>query len=226
MTPEQADNLLASDESETIERKSGKIAEDIADALCCFANDYAERGVGYVIIGQRPNKQIDGLNESSDKLSQRISSIARDKCKPAIPISIEIYERAGKKIAIVEVRKSPARPHFVGRALIRVGSTTRQATDAEIMLLRASGANRKVAQLMRWRAEGKRTVMVAQLPAVGQETQLSSYRYPAVLEEVTDLWLTVTLGGQKRTLQIDEIQLAYDYETDCPEVRHRGNLYR
>ena len=224
MTPEHADKLLASDESETIERKKGFNAEEIAGALCAFANDYAERGVGYVIVGQRDDKHIEGLQDNADRVSQLISSIARDKCKPAIPVSIEIHERAGKKLAIVEVRKSPARPHFVGKALVRVGSTTRQATDAEIILLRASGTNPKVAQLRRWLVEGKKTVTVAQLPAIGQEMHLSSYRSPAVLEEVTDLWLTISSGGQRRTLQIDEIYLAYDYEIDRPEIRHRGHI--
>ena len=225
MTSEQADKLLASHESETIERKTGIIADQIAGALCCFANDYAERGVGYVIIGQRDDKQIEGLNEDPDKVSQRIATIARDICKPAIPVSIEIHERAGKRVAIVEVRKSPARPHFVGKAFVRVGSTTRQATDAEIMLLRASGANPKAAQLKRWLAEGKRTVTVAQLPALGQEMHLPPHRKVAVLEEVTDLWVTVSGGGQKQTLQMDEIQLAYDYDTDRPELRHRGRIF-
>jgi len=224
MTPEWADKLLASDESETIERKKGIVAEDIADALCSFANDYAERGVGYLIIGQRDDKHIEGLQEDADRVSQLISNIARNKCKPAIPVSIEIHEQAGKKLAIVEVRQSPARPHFVGRALVRVGSTTRQATDAEIILLRASGTNPKVAQLRRWLLEGKETVTVAQLPAIGQEMHLSAYRSPAVLEEVTDLWVRISLGGQRRTLQIDEIYLAYDYEINRPEIRYHGHI--
>jgi hypothetical protein len=223
LSAEQIERLLASEESETVERKSGFNNKEIRGALIAFANDQAGRGRAWLILGQAPNKDIVGLELDEDEMQLKIADIAKNACKPTIPApSIEIVKKDGKTLAIVEVRASPARPHFDGNAWVRVGSQTRPATGEEILLMRAAQVDRKVALVTRWFNEGKRTVTVWQLPAPGQPMQRSPNVYQAEMVEVTEHWITLNEGGQVRTLPFVEFNVGYDAKNDRPQIRYHG----
>lgn len=212
MTQEQVKKLLSSEETETIERKAGFDQEEIRKALIAFANDAAGRARAWLIIGQADNRDIVGLKMGSDEAQKKISDIARNQCKPAIPVSIEISSVEGKLVAIVEVAASPARPHFDGEAWVRIGSTTRRATDAEIILLRGMHENRKVALLNRFMTEGKTTVSLVNVKRHDRQR--------AELLEVTEDWITLGLGNERRALPLAEFNVGYDYGSDRPEIRY------
>ncbi len=222
MSAEQITKLLASEESDTLERKSGFDLGEIRKTIIAFANDLAGRGIAWLIIGQAPDKQIVGLKMGADEAQRKISDIARNQCSPAIPVSVEIHDADGKKVAIVEVRRSLARPHFEGRAWVRIGSTTRVATDAEAMFLRATDTNRKFAMLKKWVDEGKTTVTFHQLGPPGSPLYRGIIRQEATLLGATEDWLHIDLGTMKPGLPLDEIGLGYDYQNDRPEIRHHG----
>ena len=210
MTPEQSATLLASDEVETIERKTGFDHKEIRKALIAFANDQAERGQGWLILGQAPNKDIVGLMMGADEVQRKIADIAKDQCNPTIPISIEIIERDGKRLAIVEVRSSLTRPHFDGKAWVRVGSTTRPATEGEIIQLRAARSNKKVSQLRRWLNEGRTIVTLSDVKLHGRER--------VTLQDVTEHWVKLGFGTTSRGFPLDDLSLSYDYDNDRPEI--------
>lgn len=216
MTSEQVQKLLASEEVETIERKKGLDPNEVCQALIAFANDLAERGCGWLILGQGPDKSIVGLKMGKDRAQQRVADIARNRCKPAIPVSIEPYEVEGKTILIVEARTSVARPHFDGDAWVRIGSTTRRATDSEIVLMRAAQSERKVALAHRWLRDGKKEVVLV--------TVESRDRCRAALKDVTEDWVVLDLGGKPRAIPWGELTLSYDYENDRPEIRDHGRM--
>jgi hypothetical protein len=216
------EELLKADESETLERKQSFDADEICKAIIAFANDLYERGGGRLILGQAPDKTIVGLKAGGDEVQRRVSDIARNRCAPAIPVSIETHEKEGKLVAVVEVRKSPARPHFVGKAWARMGSTTRSATDAEIMLMRVTEENRKIALLRRWLQEGKTTVVFWQLPARGQDFARSPRVTQAKLLDVNENWVVMDMGGIKRAFPFSEFELAYDYNQNLPQIRYHG----
>jgi len=222
MTQEKVDELLAAEESETLERKRGLDDSEVCQALIAFANDQAGRGRGWLILGQAPDKKIVGLRIGKDKAQLRIANIAKDRCRPAIPVSIEIAEREGKAVAIVEVRASGARPHFYGNAWVRVGSQTRRATDAEIVLMRAAAADRKVALLVRWFNEGKKDVILWQLPAPGMPLQKSPNVSQAVMVDISEDWVVLDLGGRRLALPFAEFNVGYDHNKDKPQLRYHG----
>lgn len=142
--------------SDRLERKASLSDSDaIRDTFIQFANDLAARGGGYLIVGQAPNKSLAGLTVNDDEAQQKLADIARTRCRPAIPIVVECHSVDGARIAIVDVRASAARPHFIGNCYVRVGSTKRAATDAEIVALIHAGTNPKLAELQSWLADGK-----------------------------------------------------------------------
>ena len=221
-TPEQIDNLLQSDESEIIERKSGFDNRKIRQALIAFANDQADRGRGWLILGQDKNKSIVGLKGDRDKIQRDIADIASTQCHPAIPVSIEVIDREGKMVSIVEIRRSVARPHFEGDAWVRIGSTTRREKDAEIMLMRAAQTDRKVALVTKWFNAGKRNVKFWTLPAPGSPSNRSPEAHTAELEDVTEDWIVLNEGGKKRSFPFIEFNVGYDPEKDRLVIRYHG----
>jgi hypothetical protein len=219
---EHIEKLLGTEESEALERKQGFDDGEICKAILAFANDLYERGAGWLILGQAPDKTIVGLRIGGDEAERRISDIARNRCTPAVPVSIETYQRDGKTTVVVEVRKSPARPHFDGKAWVRMGSTTRLATDAEIMLMRVTEENLKIALLKRWLEEGKTTVVFWQLPARGLDFSRSPGAAQAKLLDVNENWVVLDMAGTKRAFPFSEFELAYDYNQNLPQIRYHG----
>jgi len=220
--PEQIDELLTAEESETLERKQSLDTEGLCKSMIAFANDMYGRGCGWVIVGQAPDKSIAGLRVGDDEAQRIISDIARNRCTPAIPVSVECLQKEGKRLAIIEVRASPARPHFSGKAWVRMGSTTRQATDAEIILLRAVQENRKIALLKRWLDEGKTTVVLWQMAAPGYDFARSPGAQQVKLLDVNENWIVLHVGTMKRAFPYDEFNVGWDPEQNLPQIRYHG----
>ena len=175
-----------------------------------------------MILGQAPDKRIIGLSMGANEAERNIADIARNDCTPAIPVSIETYERDGKRLAIVEVRRGFGRPHFDGKSWVRVGSSTRRATEAEIMLMRAAHDDRKVALVTRWFNEGRRDVIVRQLPGPGEAMNRSPVRYQAKMVKVTPNWVVLDAGGKLQTFPFVEFNVGYDDAKAKPEIRYHG----
>jgi len=222
MKPEQIEALLAAEESETLERKQSLDKDGLIKSMIAFANDMYGRGCGWVIVGQAPNKSLVGLQVGDDEAQRMISDLARNACTPAIPVSVECYQKEGKRLAVIEVRASPARPHFTGKAWVRMGSTTRQATDAEILLLRAVEENRKIAVLKRWLDEGKTTVVLWQMAAPGHDYARSPGVQQVQLLEVNENWVVLGVSGIKRAFPFDEFNVGWDPEANLPQIRYHG----
>lgn len=219
MTPEQVKQLLAGDESDRLERKASLSDSDgIRDTLIQFANDLAGRGGGHLIIGQAPDKSIVGLRVSDDEAQQKIAGIARDKCRPAIPIKVECHETGTGRVAIVDVRASAARPHFTGNCYVRAGSTKRSATDAEIMVLRHLGADPKLAVVQKWLADGKTLIRAVQRPDARHS---SAYESDARLLEVHETYIVLQFSNSTPvTLALSAFEPGWDFAKKRPQITY------
>lgn len=72
--------------------------------------------------------------------------------------------------------------------------------------------NRKVALLNRFMTEGKTTVSLVNVKR--------HERQRAELLEVTEDWITLGLGNERRALPLAEFNVGYDYGSDRPEIRY------
>lgn len=222
MEDSRIDELLAQEESETLERKQSLDKDRICKSLVAFANDMHDHERAWLICGQAPDKTLSGLRESEDEVQQKISDWARNNCSPAVPISIQVFERSGKRLAIVEIPASPARPHFVGKAFVRMGSTSRAATDAEIILMRAAEESRKVGMLKRWLDQGKTRVIFWQLPGEGRDFTQAPRVEAAEIIEVNENWVVLKIGGRPRAFPYCEFNVGWDPGENLPQIRYHG----
>jgi hypothetical protein len=218
IAPAELSRLLNAEESDTLERKASlSDPEKIRNAMIAFANDIAGRGGGKIIIGQEDNKTVAGLKVGNDEAQRRISDIARNRCRPSIPVDIEICEHEGKFLAIVDVKASAARPHCRGDWVVRQGSTNRVATDAEIMVLRSAVSNPKARQLLEWLHAGKTTFLCAPHP-----TGIHG-RFVAELVQVKETY--VVFGGPNQfTVPLDKLHLGFDPQNNRPIISYPMEL--
>lgn len=126
--------LIAQGENNSIEFKSSKVrAESVAKEMVAFSNMQG----GVLLIGIEDTGEVTGLGADLLKIEEWLANIARENVLPAIEPSIEKINYLGKSIIKVDVEKGRDKPYQTNKHqfLVRVGSTNRTATQAELMRL-------------------------------------------------------------------------------------------
>ncbi|MCI0470125.1 MAG: putative DNA binding domain-containing protein, partial [Candidatus Aminicenantes bacterium] len=125
--------LITGGENSSVEFKSSAVTSDsLAREIVAFANSSG----GIVLIGVEDDGEITGLSPGK-RYDEWAANIARNNVTPAV--QVEYYEITidNKRIAVIEVPKGKDKPYQTSdhRFLVRVGSTNRTATQAELMRL-------------------------------------------------------------------------------------------
>lgn len=129
------EELIAQGENSGLEFKSAQVRpEAIAKELVAFANS----GGGVLLLGVEGNGEITGVKDKDKNYEEWITNIARNNVIPAIELAIEQIDYIHQKtIYKIEVPKGKDKPYqtLQHQFLIRIGSTNRTATLAELMRL-------------------------------------------------------------------------------------------
>ena len=132
--------LIAQGENSALEFKSSQAHTDsIAKELVAFANMQG----GVLLLGIKDNGLVEGLNFKEKNYEEWLANIARENVEPPLEIEIEKRSYQQKKIIKVTIPKGKNKPYQTNKHqfLIRIGSTNRVATQAELMrLFQQSGA--------------------------------------------------------------------------------------
>lgn len=125
--------LIAQGENHAVEFKSAQVNPDsLARELVAFANTQG----GVVLLGVEDSGEISGLPEDRH-YEEWVMNIARENVIPALDVVVHhvVYEQ--KAVLLIQVPKGPDKPYQTRKYqfLIRVGSTNRVATQAELMRL-------------------------------------------------------------------------------------------
>jgi ATP-dependent DNA helicase RecG len=137
--PITLEKLIAQGENRAIEFKSAQVRqESIAKEIVAFANSQG----GVLLLGVEDNGEITGVEEGNKNDEEWLANIAKTSVIPAIDIFIERVDYKGKIIYQVDIPRGKDKPYqtLQHHFLIRVGSTNRTATQAELMrLFQSSG---------------------------------------------------------------------------------------
>jgi ATP-dependent DNA helicase RecG len=133
-TDAQLEAMLADAESQLVERKrSAADGQGIRRNLCAFANDLPGHLHGGVIfVGVEDDGTPNGLS-IDDRLLQVLSQMRSDgNILPPPTLSIEKRRLRGHDVAVLLVPPSQSPPvRYKGRVYVKVGPTTRVATEDE-----------------------------------------------------------------------------------------------
>lgn len=129
MTWEDIVALLDQGEGQSVEfEKTIPSEDDIARELVAFSNADG----GKIIYGlDDKNKHLIGVEVKAD-FEDWIKTIAKNRCTPSITPTIEILEKAGKKIVVINVPEGDDKPYRSDEiCYIRDGNLSRPAKENE-----------------------------------------------------------------------------------------------
>lgn len=133
-------SLIEQGENNAIEFKSVNVRpESLAKELVAFSNSTG----GVILLGVEDSGQISGIGNSNGNgnskknLEEWVMNIARNNVIPAISVILESLLVEDKTILFIRIPKGRDKPYQTLNYLflIRVGSTNRVATQAELMRL-------------------------------------------------------------------------------------------
>lgn len=127
------DALLAQGENHALEFKSAQVHPDsLARELVALANTQG----GIILLGVEDSGEVSGL-PADKNYEEWVTNIARENVIPALDVFVTRHHYAGKTVLQIDVPKGRDKPYQTRQFqfLIRVGSTNRVATQAELMRL-------------------------------------------------------------------------------------------
>ncbi len=132
MTPQELKDIICQGENSSVEFKESAVRpETIAREMVAFANSTG----GLIVIGVADDGTIKGIGERTN-FEEWVMNIARTAVSPALHVSSEFISVDGLPVHVISVPKGSDKPYQTGdKYLIRVGSTNRIATQAELMRL-------------------------------------------------------------------------------------------
>ncbi len=132
MTPQELKDILNQGENSSVEFKESVVRpEAMAGEMVAFANSKG----GVIVIGVADDGTVKGIGERTN-LEEWAMNIARTSVSPALNISSEFISIDGLLVNVISVPKGSDKPYQTGdKYLIRIGSTNRVATQAELMRL-------------------------------------------------------------------------------------------
>jgi len=139
------DGMVLEGESDSIEFKGTLPTESTKwlKTIVAFANGYG----GTMIIGVDDSRNVIGVpDDSVFSLSDSMTSRICDLCEPQISMSASVQRVGEKSVVIIEVFPGSNKPYYIkdlgveNGTFIRVGATTRQASEDMIHDLRLQGS--------------------------------------------------------------------------------------
>jgi predicted HTH transcriptional regulator len=132
VTDDQLLQRVSDTEHQFLERKTINDTDGWLKTAVAFANScpVGQPGILYINVDDKGEIVADTKNTNFESFQKTVSNVI-NKAWPSIYFTPRILEKDGKKFLAVVVFGSPLRPHFAGRAWIRVGPETRDATEQQ-----------------------------------------------------------------------------------------------
>ena len=121
----------------TERKEQGVSTEDIRKTIVAFANSVPATEEAVLFFGIADSGEIKGV-DNPESLQQKVIPRAVNGCYPPISYLIQGIRVNEKNIVALIVQSSYDKPHFTGKAYIRVGSRNEDASKTEFTQLIAS----------------------------------------------------------------------------------------
>ncbi len=109
--------------------------DSIVESACAFANDLnGSNRPGYILIGVRKNGEHVGTDASDDAVQRVVNRLSSTKIMPNPSINVQKVSVGDKELLVIRIEPFQVPPvvKVNGVAFVRVGTTTRRASDADL----------------------------------------------------------------------------------------------
>ena len=138
LSPDEVLDVIDQGEGRSVEFKGSRVNNDsLSQEIVAFANSDG----GVLLVGIGDDGGIIGA-DLNDDFEEIVCNLVRTNVIPALDIFYHELSIEGKKVAVIEIPKGKDKPYQTntGRYYVRVGSTKRIATQAELLrLFQAAG---------------------------------------------------------------------------------------
>jgi len=202
---------LGDAEDALVERKESPHLEAVKEAASGLANTLAEGTTGVVFIGVKNNGTPTGKLGDVDAVLKKVRGYL-SQCYPPLPYQLHALQANGADVVAIVVSPSRDRPHFTGKAYVRKGAETIEASQDAIGQL-LDQRNSLVAALTPYVGE-KITVFEARQMSTGAAIWDGKHR-DATLVAVNPHFVRVKITGETadRAISLRRIDLEWNYWT-------------
>jgi hypothetical protein len=196
-------------EDALVERKEAAKLQPVKAAVVSFANSLVEGTTAVVFVGVRNDGTPAGALGDVDDVQKKIRGYLSE-CYPPLPYQVYALDMDGVPVVAIHVLPSKDKPHFTGKAYVRVGSETVEAS-AEALAQLLDQRDSLVAALTPF--IGKKVTIFAQRQiSTGAGTWDGKHR-DAILRDVTPHYVRIhyepSIADEGYSLQ--RIALEWDF---------------
>ena len=192
-------------EDNFVERKTSADKKGWLKTTVAFANSVPEGYPGILFIGVADDGSIEGTVDL-ETLQKTYNQII-DQAYPSIYALPRVLSEQGKQFLAVLVPGSPLRPHFAGKAYVRNGPETKEASEEQYANLIAS-RNSKASEILKWKGkpvsvEHMRTEHVHTMGAVTHTWD------GAVVNDCNQFYVTIEYDSRLTAIPLSRVEISY-----------------
>jgi len=200
-------------EDNLLECKLESDLKDLLKTLVAFSNSVRPGHTAVILIGEANDGTVQGV-KNPDNIQKKV----RDTCDSIYPPILWrslMYQKENKPYIRIEIEYDGETPHFGGKAWVRKGSTTKEATD-EVFQRLIDYRSSKVRELANW--FGKKVLLEPDLSDTIDTRLGESYQAiprlqspkEATLGFMNNFWVTFDINGKKQSEPLDKLILSWD----------------
>jgi hypothetical protein len=202
-----------------LERKVESDLKDLLKTIVAFANSVRPGHTAVILIGEREDGDVPGVTNP-----ETIQQTVRRTCErvyPAVVWRSKVYEVNGRYCVRVEIEYSGETPHFGGKAWVRDGTSSVEASSEVFQRLIAIRLD-IVRELGQWIKKGITIEGEKEFtgPTTGRKHPRWTGALDATLESVNEFWITFRLAnnGKPYSEPLKKLTLSYDHVADRLKV--------
>jgi predicted HTH transcriptional regulator len=221
LTEEELLARLQSGEHQFVERKPAAQKDVIQRVAVSFANSVKSPREGVLFIGvdDKTGKPNGKLGDDLGKAQRDVRGYL-DQCYPPIPYYMTLVNVEGQQVIAVVVTESSQTPHFTGKAYVRIGDSTIDASEEKIQEL----VEERISVVRDLRLWIGKTVTFATRITMRSRLQSTVHRYwsedDGQIESVTPyfiVWKQLD-SSTKLSVSLDQVKLTWDTQKDRLKV--------
>jgi hypothetical protein len=220
--PPTTEDLLArlrAGEDHYVERKSlGDWKKDALKTAVAFANSIPLSLIGVLFIGVRNDGIGEGMSDQDVDSIQKKLNQELDNAFPFIPRECRILEHGGKRLLAVLIPGSPDRPHFAGHSYVRIGSETRDASEAQFEALVAERSS-KVRHIRKYIGQ---VVTLTDSTRLNEAARIQATTYTGHLADCNSHFLTIEIVSKTlRSFPVTLVHISHNNQRNSLHLEIR-----
>jgi predicted HTH transcriptional regulator len=200
-------------ENNFVERKTVSDKRGWLHTAVAFANSTPIDFPAVLFVGVNDDGALQKVPPGHDWESQQ--KTVTDELSRAYPplyvLSRTIRDEQGTEFLAVIIPGSPQRPHFTGKAYIRVGPETKEASEEQFNNLIAERSS-KVYEILKWKGKTVSAMWMVRNAPVHIAAEQGEVN--GIIEDCNRFWVTLLRGGQRIAHSLALVDLSFDTPND------------